>query len=42
MLSTEALQKIDIELAKYPTNQRRSASMSALRIAQEEYGRAVI
>ncbi len=38
MLSTEALQKIDIELAKYPTNQRRSASMSALRIAQEEYG----
>lgn len=38
MLSQESLQKIDIELAKYPDNQRRSASMSALRIAQEELG----
>ena len=38
MLSTESLQKIDKELAKYPADQRRSASMSALRIAQEERG----
>ena len=38
MLSQESLQKIDIELAKYPENQRRSASMAALRIAQEELG----
>lgn len=38
MLSNEALKKIDIELAKYPTNQRRSAVMSALRIAQIEKG----
>ena len=38
MLSAESLQKIDRELGKYPTDQRRSASMSALRIAQEEHG----
>ena len=38
MLSPESLKKIDIELAKYPADQRRSASMSALRIAQEEHG----
>lgn len=38
MLSQEALQKIDRELAKYPAHERRSASMSALRIAQEEKG----
>ena len=38
MLSREALKQIDIELAKYPTNQRRSATMSALRIAQVESG----
>ena len=38
MLSAESLKKIDIELAKYPVDQRRSASMSALRIAQEEHG----
>lgn len=38
MLSNEALKKIDYELAKYPENQRRSATMSALRIAQTEKG----
>lgn len=38
MLSTESLQKIDRELTKYPKTERRSASMSALRIAQEEKG----
>ncbi|WP_434778613.1 NADH-quinone oxidoreductase subunit NuoE [Neisseria sp. Ec49-e6-T10] len=38
MLTTESLNKIDIELAKYPTDQRRSAIMSALRIAQQEKG----
>lgn len=38
MLSAESLQKIDVELAKYPADQRRSAIMSALRIAQDEKG----
>ncbi len=38
MLTTEALKKIDIELAKYPKEHHRSAIMSALRIAQEEKG----
>lgn len=38
MLSTESLAKIDVELVKYPANQRRSAIMSALRIAQQEKG----
>ncbi|MCF7520953.1 MULTISPECIES: NADH-quinone oxidoreductase subunit NuoE [Neisseria] len=38
MLSAESLQLIDVELAKYPADQRRSATMSALRIAQEEKG----
>lgn len=38
MLSQESLSKIDIELAKYPDDQRRSATMSALRIAQQELG----
>ncbi len=38
MLTQESLQKIDQELAKYPADQRRSAVMSALRIAQEEHG----
>lgn len=36
MLSAESLKLIDVELAKYPANQRRSAIMGALRIAQEE------
>lgn len=38
MLTQESLQKIDRELAKYPAEERRSASMSALRIAQTEKG----
>ena len=38
MLSPESTAKIDRELAKYPANQRRSAVMSALRIAQDERG----
>ena len=36
LLSDEALRKIDRELAKYPANQRQSAVMAALRIAQDE------
>ena len=36
MLSAESLKQIDIELAKYPADQRRSAIMGALRIAQTE------
>jgi NADH-quinone oxidoreductase subunit E len=38
MLSQEALAKIDKELAKYPAENRQSAVMSALRIAQAEQG----
>lgn len=38
MLSGEAMQKIDRELAKYPHDQRQSAVMAALRIAQDEKG----
>jgi NADH-quinone oxidoreductase subunit E len=38
MLSAEALRKIDRELTKYPADQRRSAVMSALAIAQHEKG----
>jgi len=38
MLSTEALTKIDRELRKYPPDQKRSAVMSALAIAQDEKG----
>ena len=38
LLSQEALKKIDRELAKYPADQRQSAVMSALRIAQVEHG----
>ena len=37
MLSQESLSKIDLELAKYPEDQKRSAIMSALRIAQIEH-----
>lgn len=36
MLSPQSLKEIDIELAKYPAEQRRSAIMGALRIAQTE------
>jgi len=38
MLSQQALSKVDRELAKYPPDQRQSAVMSALAIAQEEKG----
>lgn len=36
MLSAESLAKIDLEIAKYPTDQKRSAVMGALRIALTE------
>ncbi|MFN4064661.1 MAG: NAD(P)H-dependent oxidoreductase subunit E, partial [Parazoarcus communis] len=38
MLSQESLQQIDREIAKYPADQKQSAVMSALRLAQEEKG----
>ena len=38
MLTTDSLQKIDREVAKYPPDQRQSAVMSALIIAQDEKG----
>ncbi len=38
MLSTESLEKIDREIAKYPVEQKQSAVMSALAIAQTEKG----
>lgn len=38
MLSPQAIEKIDYELTKYPTNQRQAAVMSALRIVQTERG----
>ncbi len=38
MLSAESLAQIDKEIAKYPVEQRQSAVMSALRIAQVEKG----
>jgi len=38
MLSTESLKKIDREVAKYPPEQKRSAVMAALIIAQDEKG----
>ena len=38
LLSEKAYQKIDRELAKYPGDQRQSAIMAALTIAQEEKG----
>src|SRR5438067_2563435 len=38
MLSPEALKKIDREIAKYPANQKQSAVMAALTIAQDEKG----
>ncbi len=36
MLSSEAFRKIDREIAKYPADQRQSAVMAALAIAQDE------
>ena len=38
MLSPESLRKIDRELTKYPPEQKQSAVMSALAIAQDEKG----
>jgi NADH-quinone oxidoreductase subunit E len=38
MLSAESIGKINHELAKYPADQRQSAVMSALAIAQDEKG----
>jgi len=38
MLSAESLAEIDTEVAKYPADQKRSAIMGALRIAQQEKG----
>ena len=38
MLSPDSLAQIDHEIAKYPADQRQSAVMSALRIAQVEKG----
>ncbi|MBV8635629.1 MAG: NADH-quinone oxidoreductase subunit NuoE [Burkholderiaceae bacterium] len=38
LLSEQAYKKIDRELAKYPADQRQSAVMSALAIAQDEKG----
>lgn len=38
MLTADSLSQIDLELKKYPESQKRSAVMSALRIAQSELG----
>jgi NADH-quinone oxidoreductase subunit E len=38
MLSTESRAKIDREVAKYPADQKQSAVMAALAIAQDEHG----
>ncbi len=38
MLTAESLSRIDREVAKYPADQKRSAIMAALRIAQVEKG----
>ena len=38
MLSQDALRKIDREIAKYPLDQKQSAVMAALAIAQDEMG----
>ncbi|MGH8684901.1 MAG: NADH-quinone oxidoreductase subunit NuoE [Nitrosospira sp.] len=38
MLSAESIKKIDHEVTKYPPDQRQSAVMSALAIAQDEKG----
>ena len=38
MLTAESLKKIEHEVAKYPAEQKRSAVMSALAIAQDEKG----
>ena len=38
MLTSDALRKIDREIAKYPSDQKQSAVMAALAIAQDEKG----
>ena len=38
MLSAESLKKIDREIAKYPADQKQSAVMAALAVAQDEKG----
>ena len=38
LLSEQAYKKIDRELAKFPADQRQSAVMAALAIAQDEFG----
>src|SRR5207244_11830732 len=38
MLSADALKKIDRAIAKYPPDQKQSAVMAALTIAQDEHG----
>ena len=38
MLSEASLRRIDREVAKYPPDQKQSAVMSALAIAQDEHG----
>jgi NADH-quinone oxidoreductase subunit E len=38
LLSADALRRIDRELAKFPADQRQSAVMAALQIAQAEHG----
>jgi len=38
MLTAESLKKIDAEIAKYPAEQKQSAVMAALALAQEEKG----
>ncbi|HEY1291312.1 MAG TPA: NADH-quinone oxidoreductase subunit NuoE [Burkholderiales bacterium] len=38
MLSPDSLKKLDREIAKYPPEQKRSAVMSALILAQDEHG----
>ena len=38
MLNSNALKKIDREVAKYPTDQKQSAVMAALAVAQDEKG----
>jgi NADH-quinone oxidoreductase subunit E len=38
LLSAQSLQQIDREVAKYPADQKQSAVMSALRIAQDQHG----
>ena len=38
MLSPDALAKIDAAVAKYPADQKQSAVMAALTVAQDEKG----